>query len=197
MPFTVEKTLTISGDRLGKTSVTIPYRTFGANNDAFIKVYRNTKISQMLGFKRANNKYALAGATIVEDMKSRRDAEYKRRAKADHLKIEKVDLGLEGGDDAIDKTPKGIGIEESIIDIEMPAIGAHGPRTIKAILTKPRSALEMLLNPDTLTYLSAIVEHQLEHVEETNHCVDENPSEGDVIEDDVVEVIEDVIEDDD
>ena len=191
MPFTVEKTLTISGDRLGKKSVTLPYRTFGANNDAFIKVYRNTKISKMLGFKRdAENKYALSGATIVEDMKKRRDAEYKRRAKADHLKIEKVDLGLEGGDDAIDKTPKGIDIEESIIDIEMPAIGAHGPRTIKAILTKPRSALEMLLNPNTLTYLSDIVEHQLEHVEETNHCVDENPSEG-------APSIDDVIEDDD
>lgn len=191
MPFTVEKTLTISGDRLGRNSVTIPYRTFGANNDAFIKVYRNTKISKMLGFKRdAENKYALSGATIVEDMKKRRDAEYKRRAKAEYMKTAKVDLGLEDGDDAIDETPKGIDIEESIIDIEMPAIGEHGPRTIKAILTKPRSALEMLLNPDTLTYLSNIVEHQLEHVEETNHCVDENPSEG-------APSMDDVIEDDD
>ena len=123
----------------------------------FIKLASNNQVSRLLGFPRnGQDIYPMAKTEFISQMKHARDRLYTKAVHQAILDQEKVVLGL--GDDEIDtSTHPPVDIPEKIVEIDVPVIQGVESQRIKVVLQPPRSALEVMATPQSLTYLSKVL----------------------------------------
>ena len=157
--FVVEHTVTITytKDNKRKAKMTFDCRKLEGSSEMFIKLASNNQVSRLLGFPREpRSKYPMAKTKFISLMKQARDRLYIEAYHRAIIDEEKVVLDI--GDDEINtSTHPPINIPEKIVEIDVPMIQGVESRRIKVVLQPPRSALEVMTTPQSLTYLSKVL----------------------------------------
>jgi len=157
--FVVEHTVTITytKDNKRKAKMTFDCRKLEGSSEMFIKLASNNQVSRLLGFPREpRSKYPMAKTKFISQMKHARDRLYTKAIHQAIIDDEKVVLDL--GDDEINtSTHPPVDIPEQIVEIDVPMIQGVESQRIKVVLQPPRSALEVMATPQSLTYLSKVL----------------------------------------
>jgi len=157
--FVVEHTVTITNtkDKKRKAKMTFDCRKLEGSSEMFIKLASNNQVSRLLGFPREpRSKYPMAKTKFISQLKHARDRLYTKAMHQAIIDDEKVVLDL--GDDEINtSTHPPIDIPEQIVEIDVPMIQGVESQRIKVVLQPPRSALEVMATPQSLTYLSKVL----------------------------------------
>ena len=124
----------------------------------FIKLASNNQVSRLLGFPRRKprGEYPMAKTKFITQMKHARDRLYMNAVHQAIIGEEKVVLDL-GGDEIDTSTHPPVEIAEKIVEIDVPMIQGVESQRIKVVLSPPRSALEVMATPDSLTHLSKVL----------------------------------------
>ena len=195
--FVVEHTVTITytKDNKRKAKMTFDCRKLEGSSEMFIKLASNNQVSRLLGFPREpRSKYPMAKTKFISQMKQARDRLYIEAYHQAIIDEEKVVLDI--GDDEINtSTHPPINIPEKIVEIDVPMIQGVESQRIKVVLQPPRSALEVMATPQSLTYLSKVLGAHVQKKLAEDALVEDG--EDEIVEDGEDEIVDDDGDDDD
>jgi len=180
----VEHTVTITykKDYKRKANMTFDCRKLEGSPEMFIKLASNNQVSRLLGFPRTGqHKYPMAKTKLITQMKHAHDRLYTKAVHQAIIDEEKVVLDL--GDDEIDtSTHPPIEIAEQIVEIDVPPIAGIESQTIKVVLAPPRASLEVMATPDSLVYLSNVLNAHVQMKDMAAPCAEDG--EDEIVDDD-------------